>query len=78
LLRLPAGILGGVEIVVKQETGKPRLHRKAEQPEPQIVTNKMQTVSYFHECLVKNECLVKSDGWYESRVADSPFDARLP
>lgn len=49
--RLPAGIPGGVEIVVKQETGKPRLHRKAERPEPQIITHKMQTVSHFNECL---------------------------
>jgi len=70
-LCLPADIPSGVEIVVKRETRQPRFYRKAERPERQIVTHKMQTVSHFHEYLLK-----KISG-YESRIVFSLFDGKL-
>ena len=55
----PAAIPSGVEIVVTLGRLAAAFLDGAERPERQMVTHKMQTVSHFHEHLVKTDWLIR-------------------
>ena len=55
----PAAIPSGVEIVVALGRLAAAFLDGAERPEWQIATHKMQTVSHFHEGLVKTYRLIR-------------------
>jgi len=57
--RLPMGIASGVKIVVTLGRLAAAFLDGAERPERQMVTHKMQTVSHFHEHLVKTDWLIR-------------------
>ena len=68
----PAAIPSGVEIVVTPGRLATAFLDGAERPERQIAAHKTQTVSHFHDYLVKTDRLI------ELHIADSLFDAKLP
>jgi hypothetical protein len=55
----PAAIPSGVEIVVTLGRLAAAFLDRAERPERQMVTHKMQTVSHFNEYLAKTDWLIR-------------------